>query len=331
MKIGLGGFYRRKLMKRIQECDVVISGSDENFKEAASLLPTNLIWKLTWLSILFVRTMEMVVVKYLGKPTILFPNSVGPFRSGFGKYLANTVFNSFDYIIIREPVSWDILQSLNIDRPKKLTSDAALLFKPRGQPPKDLTTKPTLCICPGVYNQALSDEELDNYIYAHSYAADYAVKEFDLDVVFMPHFITGFEMDDLGISKIIHERMEKKDRASITVVEDLDEFKYRINNMTMVISSKMHPAVLGVSGFVPTLCVAYDHKQIGFFNNLEMPECLVEIGNISSEALVDILDHIWSNKESIRTELNVKIPELQKIIRNTMEESLFSLLEKTSE
>ena len=125
--------------------------------------------------------------------------------------------------------------------------------------------------------------------------------------------------------------MEKKDRASITVVEDLDEFKHRINNMTIVISSKMHPAVLGVSGFVPTLCVAYDHKQIGFFNNLGMPECLVEIGNISSEALVDILDHIWTNKESIKTELNVKIPELQQIIRNTMEESLFFLLEKTSE
>jgi polysaccharide pyruvyl transferase WcaK-like protein len=93
----------------------------------------------------------------------------------------------------------------------------------------------------------------------------------------------------------------------------------------------MHPAVLGVSGYVPTICIAYDHKQIGFFNNLEMPEVLIEISKISSETMSSKLDYIWNNQGSIQTDLEEKIPRLQSVIKDTMKNSLFSLLEKTSE
>ncbi len=331
VKIGLPGFYRNKLVKRIKECDIIISGSDENFKEAASLLPTNIYWKITWLSILFKRTMEMVICKFFGKPTIMFPNSIGPFRSPLGKFLARMAFTNMDIIIIREPVSWEILESLKVPTEKYQTSDAALLFKPRGVPPEDVVKNPTLCICTGVYSQTLSREKMEEFINDHALAADYAIKELDLDVVLMPHYITGFEMDDLEVSHLIYDRMQHKERAKIVEVSTLDEFKHRLNYMDILISSKMHPAVLGVSGFVPTLCIAYDHKQIGFFNILEMPECVIEIKDVTSERLIQTLEYINTNKNTLRSNLNEKIPVLQKVIRDTMEKSLFKLLNKTSE
>ncbi|MGB9623136.1 MAG: hypothetical protein ACPL07_04745, partial [Candidatus Bathyarchaeia archaeon] len=45
-RIGLRPIYRSKALKRIKDCDLVISCSDENFKEAASLLPTTFYWLL---------------------------------------------------------------------------------------------------------------------------------------------------------------------------------------------------------------------------------------------------------------------------------------------
>ena len=326
MKIGLGPIYRRKLLNRINDCDIIISGSDENFKEAASLLPTNIYWKITWLSILFKRTIEVVVSKYLGKPTVMFPNSLGPFRSPLGKYLARLAFRNFDTIIIREPVSWEIMNELGVSTPKILTSDAALLFKPRGEPPLDTVTAPTLCVSTGVYSQTLSREKLEEYITDHAVALDYAVTEYGLDIILMPHYITGFQFDDLEVSQMIHERMHQKDKAKIIKVDTLDEFKHRLNDMTMLISSKMHPAVLGVSGFIPTICIAYDHKQIGFFNNLGMPECVVEISRVSSTKLKEMIDYVWQNKEPIKNSLKEKIPVLQTGIREAMENTLFSLL-----
>jgi polysaccharide pyruvyl transferase WcaK-like protein len=326
VKIGLPGFYRRKLINRIKNCDIIISGSDENFKEAASLLPTNIYWKITWWSILFKRSMEMVISKFFGKPTIMFPNSIGPFKSPFGKYLARLAFNNMDTIIIREPVSWEILESLKVPTEKHQTSDAALLYKPRGTPPEDVVTRPTLCVCTGVYSQTLSPEKMKQFITDHAKTIDFAISKLDLDVVLMPHYITGFELDDLEVSNLIYEQVENKNRTKIVEVSTLDEFKHRLNYMDLLISSKMHPAVLGVSGFVPTLCIAYDHKQIGFFNILGMPECLIEINDVSSENLINILENIDTNKEELREKLHNKIPELQKVIRETMETSLFKLL-----
>lgn len=331
MRIGLPGFYRTKLVKRIRECDVIISGSDENFKEAASLLPTNIYWKITWLSILFKRTMEMVICKFFGKPTIMFPNSLGPFRSPIGKFLARLAFKNMDIIIVREPISWDILESLNVPTEKYLTSDAALLYKPRGNHPEDVVKNPTLCICTGVYSQTLSPVAMEKFIDDHAIAADYAIRELDLDVVLMPHYITGFELDDLHVSKLIIDRMENKERVKIVEVSTLDEFKHRLNFMDIVISAKMHPAVLGVSGFVPTLCIAYDHKQIGFFNILGMPECVIEIKNVTSENLIEKLAYINENKDKIRSSLKDKVPELQNTIRETMESSLNKLLKIKSD
>lgn len=331
VRIGLPGFYRTKLIKRVKECDVIISGSDENFKEAASLLPTNIYWKITWWSILFKRTMEMVICKLFGKPTIMFPNSLGPFRSIIGKFLSRMAFNNMDTIIVREPISWEILESLKVPTERYLTSDAALLFKPRDNPPEDVVTNPTLCICTGVYSQTLSPEAMDKFIDDHALAADHAINELGLDVVLMPHYITGFEMDDLHVSNLILARMENKERAKIVEVSTLDEFKHRLNFMDILISAKMHPAVLGVSGFVPTLCIAYDHKQIGFFNVLDMPECVIEIRNVTSENLIDRLGYINENKDNLRNSLKEKIPELQSVIKNTMESSLNKLLNNDSD
>jgi polysaccharide pyruvyl transferase WcaK-like protein len=326
VKTGLPGFYRTGLIERLKECDVIISGSDENFKEAASLLPTNIYWKVTWWSILFKRTIEMVICKLFEKPTIMFPNSLGPFRSVIGRFLSRLAFRNMDIIIVREPISWDILESLNVPTESYLTSDAALLFKPRGDPPQDIVTHPTLCICTGVYSQTLSPDEMDSFIDAHAIAADFAIRELDLEVVFMPHYITGFEMDDLHVSKLILERMKYKEKAKIVEVSTLDEFKHRLNFMDVLVSAKMHPAVLGVSGYVPTLCIAYDHKQIGFFKILEMPECVIKIRDVTSENLVDTLYYINKNKEKLRSNLIEKIPELQSVIKETMESSLDKLL-----
>jgi len=56
VKAGLKAFYRGQVMEHVKNCDLVISHSDESFKESASLLPLNLYWVITWWSMLIART-----------------------------------------------------------------------------------------------------------------------------------------------------------------------------------------------------------------------------------------------------------------------------------
>jgi len=327
-RFGLKAFYRTEVLKRIKNCAVVISCSDENFKEAASLLPSNIYWILTWWSMLFERTLEILMVRFLGKPTVMFPNSVGPFRTWVGRFLSRLSLNNCEYILIREPISYEIVRSLGIKSHKILTFDAALLYKPKKRTNFETLPCPTIGVCPGIYSHSLSIQEVNNYILEHAKALDAAIRNYGFNVLFLPHYVSGFEYDDFKMSDLILQKMKNKNRAKIVKVSSLEEFKSFLDHMSLIISSKMHPAVLGISGCVPTLCIAYDHKQIGLFDSLDMLNCTIHLRDVSCERLLSTIDFIWKEKEKITASLRIRIPEMQKNVRKAMKEALAPFIVK---
>jgi len=141
-------------------------------------------------------------------------------------------------------------------------------------------------------------------------------------VVFLPHYVSGFQYDDLAISKMIFQKMKNKNHATIIQVEKAEEFKSLLVNMDMVISSKMHPAVFALSGNVPTLCIAYDHKQTGLFESLNMPECVVGLGEFSGGRLFSKICQVWNNRVPIRAKLKTHGSSIRKNIRETIKSAL---------
>ena len=321
-KIGLKALYRSEVVNYVKNCDLVISHSDESFKEAASLLPLNLTWIVTWWSMLLSRTWEILVARSVGKPVVLFPNSVGPFRTFVGRLLGRLSLGQCSLLVIRDPVSYEIVRRLGITSSKTLTYDTALLFKTTKGKDTCRFRKPVVGVSPGMYSNSLGPRELDDYILAHSRALDKCIEEHGVSVVFLPHYISGFPLDDLEICRMILERMVHKDRAEIVETESVDEFKCLLDQMDMIVSSKMHPAVLGVSGFVPVLCIAYDHKQTGFFSRLKMEQCTIEIGSLSYTSLHEKMNYVWNNRNELSTLLRKTVPFWQSNVANVIKKAI---------
>jgi polysaccharide pyruvyl transferase WcaK-like protein len=95
----------------------------------------------------------------------------------------------------------------------------------------------------------------------------------------------------------------------------------------MIVSSKMHPAVLGASGFVPVVCIAYDHKQTSFFERLGMKDCIVDIRQISGKELVSRMDYVWNERERLKHNLRKKIPLWQKHVKETISKTITTYLD----
>lgn len=321
-KLGLKTFYRSEIFDHMKNCDLVISCSDENFKEAASLLPSNFYWTLTWWTMLFQRTFEITVAKFIGKPIVVFPNTIGPFRTWVGRFLSRLALNSCGYVLAREPISFEIVNSLGIESRKILTADTALLFKTTKETTSGSFSHPAIGVCPGIYRYSLSDDQVRNYILDHAKALDVAIERYGFNVVLSPHYVSHLEYDDSEICELILEKMKNKDQAKIVVAGGVEEFKSLLDHMDMIIASKLHPAVMGVSGYVPTLCIAYDHKQIGLFKLLGMEDCIIPIMEASSERISSKIDFVWKEREKIRALLQTRIPELQEGIRKAVKEAL---------
>jgi polysaccharide pyruvyl transferase WcaK-like protein len=323
-KIGLPPLYRKDVIKRMRYSDLIVSHSDENFKETASLLPLNPYWALTWWSILLSRTMDIIVARSFGKPVVLFPNSVGPFRTGIGRFLVRLALNNCDYLMIREPVSYPIVDAVGIKSAKYLTYDTALLYTSDLKDYEHNFENPVIGVCAGVYSNSLSKHEVKKYIDAHAKALDAIIEAYGLDVVFIPHYITGLSGDDLDISNSIQKKMQYKSHTRIIAVDHVAKFKLLLEKMDLVISSKMHPAILAVTGYVPVLCIAYDHKQTAFFNRLKMESCLLHIRDVSYKTLFLKIDQTWLMRKQLASELKNQIPKWQDHVRNTIKNVVYS-------
>ncbi len=313
-RVGLRPIYRSSVIEQMKNSDLVISHSDENFKETASQLPLNPYWAVTWWSMLMSRTLDIMVARSLGKPVVLFPNSVGPFRTWLGRFLVRLSLNNCDYLLIRDPISYNIVNQLGIRSTKLLTYDTALLFNEAIQPnlnSNDLH-RPVIGVSAGIYSNSLSKVEVQNYIESHANALDDAVEKFGFTVAFLPHYISGFSNDDLDVSNRILEKMDNKDQAKIITTEGVPEFKYLLNQMDLVLSSKMHPAILAATAYVPVLCIVYDHKQTGFFQRLDMSQCTLDISEVSHETLRDKIDQTWLQKDTLSQSLSIRIPQWQR-------------------
>jgi polysaccharide pyruvyl transferase WcaK-like protein len=322
VRMGLPAFYKKAVLDRMAKSDVVVSCSDENFKETASMLPLNIYWAITWWTMLFERMMEVSVAKFLNKPLVMFPNSVGPFKTRLGLLMSELALNNFDSIIVRDSVSFNLLKKAGVVPKMVLTSDAALLFSADSSVPVMKFGSPSIGVSIGVYSQSLSEEDFEKFLAENASALDRIVDLYGLDVCFFPHFISGFENDDFEVSKIVMSKMRNRDRARVFKIDSLDEFKLCLEQMELLISSKMHPMVLATSGYVPTVCIAYDHKQIGFLRDLGLSEFLIPLKDVDSETIVSKVGKVIEDREDIVRLLSEKIPLLQKEVYGAMRASL---------
>jgi colanic acid/amylovoran biosynthesis protein len=302
---------------RIKDSDVVVSCSDENFKESASMLPLNVYWVLTWWTLLLSKTWEILVARFLGKKVVMFPNSVGPFRTYIGRLVSKIALEKCDFILVREPISRDIVRDLKIDSNVILTSDTTLLFKSQ-EKVRTKNVHPIVTVCPGIYSQTLPEKETSRYISAHAKALDLAIDKYGFFVQFLPHYVRGFRYDDLDICRLIHRKMKNADRAKIIEANSVEEFISRIGETDMMISSKMHPSVLATAAFVPSLCVAYDHKQTGFFMSLGLSDCILPIREVTWDKLLSKIEYVWDKKDEIRTMLKTRVPILQEDVKKSI-------------
>lgn len=330
IKVNLKPMYRSETIRHLNESDLIISTADENFKEGSLYLPFNVEWKLAWWSMLFSRMWDIIIAKKVFKKSIVvFPNSVGPFRTRLGRFMARIALNNVDFLMLREPYSCSFLRDLKVKTRTLTTSDIAILFKSNERKYIQGLLKPVIGVFPGLYAASFSEDKQREYVLAHSKVMDYMVEKYDVNIVFLPHEISGLKHDDWFFCKIILQHMTHKDKARIISAKTLDEFKAYIGELDMIISSRMHPTVLACSDNVPALVIAYDHKQTGFSNQLGLDNYTIDINQVSFEKLLLKIVLVWDNREKIRRQLALVIPVLQDDVRTEIQKVCLRFLPLT--
>jgi polysaccharide pyruvyl transferase WcaK-like protein len=159
---------------------------------------------------------------------------------------------------------------------------------------------------------------IQNYILSHARALDEAIERYGFSVVFLPHYVTGFALDDFEVSKLIARNMKNREKTRIINARSVEEFKHWTGQMKIVVSSKMHPAVIAASVHVPFLFIAYDYKQTGFASSLGLDDCVLSVRDFSYDKLLAKIEYIWKNLDVIQKLLRKRVPDLQKNVNDSV-------------
>jgi colanic acid/amylovoran biosynthesis protein len=327
VKANFKPIYRGEVIKQLKDSDLIVSTSDENFKEGSLYLPFNIYWKLACWSMLFSRMWDILIAKKLfKKPIVVFPNSVGPFRTWLGRLMARTSLNNVDLLLLREPHSYLLLKDLKIKTPTLVTSDIAIMFESHQTRFAEALPRPIVGVSPGLYAASFSSDKQWKFIIAHSEVLDYFIEKYGFNVVFLPHEVSGLKHDDLAFCKVILQNMKHRDKAKIIYAKTLEEFKNYIRQLDLLITSRMHPAVLACSDKVPTVVIFYDHKQTGLFKQLGLSCCTINVNQVSYENLLPKVEFIWNNKEKIKEQMARRVPVLQKDVRTKIKKACLGFI-----
>lgn len=293
-----------------------------------------------------VNLLKMRSAQLLGKKTVLFAGSQGPFREEKTNFFAKTVYENYTAVLAREPQAIKNVEKYNFNISNtKLFACPAFLFEPANDeelfkviteeiPTSQSVIGVTICgfnMDTQPYDKwPREDSEYDKWVeileetYLKLGASYFFISHsngFELPPNFKP--IHGRDYPILKqLQTILTERgiIPENKLLFLDGVYTPRIVKAVIGKMTMMITGRVHASVAAISQSVPTVFIPYTEsmestKILGFASLVKMSEYVV----YESKDIQNAILKCFSNKDSIRSTLEIEVPITKQIAKNAFD------------
>src|SRR5690606_2910862 len=256
---------------------------------------------------------EMFLANEQGIPTFVYAVSAGPLTWTSSRKAVREALNgaAVSVITVRDRLGRQLLEDVGVTREIHLTADPAFLLGPEPLPEDALRMEGIepgrrLAGCsvrePG---PAAPDIDPDEYHVLLANAADFMVKRYDADIVFVP-----MEASDVRHSHAVVAHMHNPERAQILrrrysprqLIDVMGRFDFAVG-------MRLHFLIFATIGGTPFTPLPYASKVAGLLEDLgiDMPP----LGSITAGQLIARIDRSWDTREQIRREIVTHIEALQ--------------------
>ena len=253
----------------------------------------------------------------LGKPVVLYGESLGYFANSIFNAAAKFVFNRTSLILLREELSKEYLDKEGITKPKiYVTAEPAFLLPATPEERVrsilsdegiDTSKRPLIGVNPS--GTTMHEEKASD---AMAKVIDDLVEDLSGTILMIPHvYIEGVD-DRVVIDRIFRKIRNKSNVMTINKEYTAQELKGIIGQCDLFIGARMHATIASTSMLVPTIGIAYSHKMHGIIGKmLGQEKYILDVQDLNYEGLKSKIYDAWQNREGIREELALKIPQLK--------------------
>jgi colanic acid/amylovoran biosynthesis protein len=275
------------------------------------------------------------------KPVYLLPQSIGPMRHGWEKWLLRRLLERVRMVMVREPVSLELVEACRVRNPQvKLMPDVAFglpgaasedadaWLREQGIDPED--EQPCLGITIvnwGAQNKTFTRQVV--YEQACAAAARWFVAHTGGRVIFFPQVWgpTADQDDRIPARRVADGLQDIKE--SIHLVQEplaMRLLKAVYGKMDIFIGTRMHSNIFALSEAVPVIAIGYQHKTRGIAAMVGMSDWVIDIQQVDENVLIERLEALWKNRQAVGEQLRKVMPEF---IRQSQQAGMMVLLDIT--
>jgi len=270
--------------------------------------------------------------KFLGKPAMIYAQSLGPFNTRFYHFLSRYVFDNIDLINTRDVISKNILEDIGVTKtPIYANADAAILLEPaKGNGIEEILNdldlidkdKPIIGITVRKWAYGFDNPVEANERFMRNIAqfADYHVELDKFKIVFFSTPINKgrYYSTDMDTVDEIVCMMKHKDKVK-TIINKYspDELKRICGQMDVVIGTRMHSVILSSTMGVPVIGIEYEFKIRDYLKSIGQEKYLSKFDDVTFKSLRDMVDDVWKNRNEIKREMEINVKMLEeKALKN---------------
>jgi colanic acid/amylovoran biosynthesis protein len=292
----------------------------------------------------FYVSLPQILVLILGKPLVLLPQTLGPFRRSVTKGIARYIVERASLVYSRDPEGLkEIAEVMGVvDLPAKFRFcyDVGFVLEPK-KPVCETLEK--IAIVKKSY-QSLVGVNVSGLLLIGGYTQknmfglniDYkqlvidVIRKFlsieDVSVMLVPHvFGTREHMEsDLTaceeICNVLRPQFDDSRLFRIQEKFDQHEIKYLIGQCGFFVGSRMHACIAALSQGVPAVSIAYSKKFQGVLGSIGCGEMVVDPRTMDRNQILDVIEEKYGERDVIRRYLEGTISIVQEKIFNSVSE-----------
>jgi colanic acid/amylovoran biosynthesis protein len=249
----------------------------------------------------------------LGKGTVFFTQSLGPFQDGYNRARLRRVFDRSPLILLRDQRSLSHISDLVADRGKcHVVADAvfaladtrrigAILKAPR---PPAATGRVAISVRDWSYVRG-GEDGMSRYIDAVRQMTTWLVQQ-GKKVTFVStcQGVPEYAHDDSRTAEAIVAGLDPLVARRVTIDAGFhapEELMELAKGFDFVVATRMHMMILSLCVGTPVLPIAYEFKTKELAARLGISEALLDIDTISGEEAVARLEEFSENLDAFRT------------------------------
>ncbi len=263
-------------------------------------------------AILFFILHSLIFSYILGKTTVNYAQSIGPFGNSFQEWMTRFTLKRVDGIIARESITLHLLNSWGITKNTILSVDSGFLFQSNVKKNihQELGISSEKKIIGVTTRNWLTPKKQETYEQSIAEFSDYCIKKYDATIVFIPQVtVENHQDDDRESNKRAFERMQYKNKAYLIEKKyDHQTIKALYGSLDYLIGTRFHSVIFALTSYVPSIAVEYEYKTRGIMTDLGLEAWVISMQDVHTQTLITLFESLMKEKNHYINQLKTVLP-----------------------